>query len=125
MDSRDVDASVDVLIVDDQPPFRDAARTVVSLLPGWSVAGEAASGEEAVAAVLRRTPRLVLMDLHLPGIDGAQATRLIVDAAPATRVVLVSSYRAEDLPVDASDCGAIAYVRKEDLTADVLRRALA
>jgi DNA-binding NarL/FixJ family response regulator len=119
-----VHPSIDVLIVDDQPPFRAAARAVVSVLAGWLVVGEATSGEDAVAAVAERAPRVVLMDLHLPGIDGAEATRRIVEAAPATRVVLVSSYRAEDLPVDALGCGAVAYVRKEELTAEVLRSAL-
>ena len=60
-------ATVGVLIVDDQAPFRDVARTVVALSPGFDVVAEAASGEEAVAAAAERRPQLVLMDINLPG----------------------------------------------------------
>ena len=75
-------ATVGVLIVDDQAPFRDVARTVVALSPGFDVVAEAASGEEAVAAVAERHPQLVLMDINLPGINGLEATRRITDAQP-------------------------------------------
>ena len=118
-------ATIRVLIVDDQPPFRAAARTVVSLLDGWEVVAEVDSGEAAVAAADRTEPVLVLMDINLPGISGIEATRRIVAAHPATRVVLMSTYQADDLPADAADCGASAYVRKEDLTPRVLRDLVA
>jgi DNA-binding NarL/FixJ family response regulator len=116
---------VSVLIVDDQPPFRDAARTVVSMLRGWEVVAEAASGEDAVLAASTIGPAIVLMDINLPGISGIEATRQIVGAAPGTRVVLLSTYQQHDLPVDALSCGAVAYVRKEDLTPRVLREVAA
>lgn len=123
--SRDASpTAVEVLIVDDQPPFRDVARTLVSLLQGWHVIGEAASGEEAVEAVGRSRPNVVLMDINLPGISGIEATRQIVAACPSVRVVLLSTYQADDLPADALACGAAAYVRKEDLTPKVLRDLL-
>jgi two-component system, NarL family, invasion response regulator UvrY len=113
--------AVEVLIVDDQPPFRAVARTLVSLLQGWQVVGEAASGEEAVQAVGRARPDVVLMDINLPGISGIEATRQIVAAYPDVRVVLLSTYQADDLPADALACGAAGYVGKEDLTPAVLR----
>jgi DNA-binding NarL/FixJ family response regulator len=116
--------SLGVLIVDDQPPFRAAARTVVGMVPGWQVIAEVGSGEEAVDAVQAALPTLVLMDINLPGINGIEATRRITAAHPEVRVVLMSTYRATDLPADAGDCGAVAYVRKEDLTPKVLRDAL-
>jgi two-component system, NarL family, invasion response regulator UvrY len=115
---------VGVLIVDDQPPFRDAARTVVSLLRGWQVIDEVATGEDAVAAARDHRPGFVLMDINLPGINGIEATRQILADCPSTRVVLLSTYAADDLPADALSCGAIAYVRKEDLTPRVLRQLL-
>lgn len=115
---------VGVLIVDDQPPFRAAARSLVSILRGWQVVGEVGTGEDAVAAVLSDPPGLVLMDINLPGISGIEATRQIVESSPSVRVVLLSTYRADDLPADALTCGAVAYVRKEDLTPRVLREAL-
>jgi DNA-binding NarL/FixJ family response regulator len=114
-------ATVSVLIVDDQPPFRAAARSLVSVLKGWEVIGEVDSGEDAVSAAARVTPDIVLMDINLPGISGIEATRQIVAAAPDARVILLSTYQADDLPDDAMSCGARAYVRKEDLTPRLLR----
>ena len=121
---RNEAATVRVLIVDDQPPFRAAARTVVSLLRGWEVVAEVDNGEDAVTAVDETAPVVVLMDINLPGISGIEATRLITAAHPATRVVLMSTYQADDLPADAVDCGASAYVRKEDLTPRILREVI-
>jgi two-component system, NarL family, invasion response regulator UvrY len=115
---------VGVLIVDDQPPFRAVARTLVSLLKGWHVVGEVATGEDAVQAVGTTFPGVVLMDINLPGISGIEATRQIVQAFPSVRVVLLSTYQAVDLPADALSCGAAAYVRKEDLTPSLLREVL-
>jgi two-component system invasion response regulator UvrY len=112
---------VAVVIVDDQPPFRDVARTLVSLLTGWHVVGEAESGEAAVEVARAQRPDVVLMDINLPGISGIEATRQILAERPMVRVVLLSTYQADDLPADALTCGAVAYVRKEDLTPAVLR----
>jgi two-component system, NarL family, invasion response regulator UvrY len=112
---------IGVLIVDDQPPFRAAARSLVSVLRGWEVVGEVGSGEDAVDAVRDTAPGVVLMDINLPGISGIEATRQIVASWPSVRVVLLSTYQADDLPADALTCGAVAYVRKEDLTPRILR----
>jgi two-component system invasion response regulator UvrY len=113
-------APVPVMIVDDQPPFRSAARLVVTLMPGFEVVGEAASGEEAVALADEVHPELVLMDINLGAMNGIEATRRIVAAHPGTVVVLVSTYQEADLPADAGDCGAAAYVNKEELEPSVL-----
>jgi len=123
--AHDARAQVAVLIVDDQPPFRAVARTLVSLLRGWHVVGEVATGEDAVRAAAASVPGVVLMDINLPGISGIEATRQILQASPSVRVVLVSTYQADDLPADAVTCGAAAYVRKEDLTPAVLLGVLA
>jgi two-component system, NarL family, invasion response regulator UvrY len=112
---------VDVLIVDDQPPFRTMARTVVGLVGGWCVTAEAATGEDAVAEAARTRPEVVLMDINLPGINGIEATRRLLALRPATTVVLMSTYAAADLPADAASCGAAAYLHKEDLTPAALR----
>lgn len=111
---------VNVLIVDDQPTFRTVARTVVGMIAGWTVTAETETGEAALEAAARVHPQVVLMDINLPGIDGIEATRRLLAAAPATTVVLMSSYAAEDLPADAADCGAVAYLHKEDLTPTAL-----
>ena len=118
-------AEVGVVIVDDQAPFRSVARTLVGLIRGWRVLGEAETGEDGVAQVEALSPRLVLMDINLPGINGVEATRQIMAAHPATAVVLLSTYAAEDLPADARSCGAAGYIRKDDLTPKLLTNLLA
>ena len=105
---------VPVLIVDDQAPFRRAARAVVTATPGFEVVGEAESGEEAVEMADALEPLLVLMDINLPGINGIEATRRITAARPEAVVILLSTYQAGDLPADADSCGAAAYVHKEE-----------
>jgi two-component system invasion response regulator UvrY len=119
------DDPVRVLIVDDQAPFRSVAAALVRRVRGWAVSGEAETGEDAVRLAAELTPDVVLMDINLPGITGIEATRRIVAAAPATAVVLVSTYALDDLPEEARRCGAIGYVRKDDLTPRLLRDLLA
>jgi len=111
---------VGVLIVDDQAPFRRAARAVVTATPGFEVIGEAESGEEAVTLADDLDPEVVLMDINLPGINGIEATRRITAAHPNVVTLLLSTYREEDLPSGADDCGAAAYVNKEEFGPGVL-----
>jgi two-component system, NarL family, invasion response regulator UvrY len=105
---------VGVLIVDDQAPFRRAAKMVMAATPGFDVVGEAESGEEAVELFDTLAPGLVLMDINLPGINGIEATRRITDAHPDATVLLLSTYQAADLPSGADSCGAAGYVNKEE-----------
>jgi two-component system invasion response regulator UvrY len=111
---------VTVLVVDDQEPFRAAARFVVRATAGLEVVGEAATGEDGLIMADEQHPRLVLMDINLPGISGIEATRRIMAHQPDTAVLLLSTYSAEDLPAEARTCGARGYVHKSDLTPDVL-----
>ncbi|HXY42571.1 MAG TPA: response regulator transcription factor [Acidimicrobiales bacterium] len=113
---------VSVLVVDDQRPFRVAARAVVGATAGFEVVGEASSGSEAVEAVAAAPPDLVLMDINMAEMNGIEATRRIVEESPATSVILLSTYDEQDLPADARTCGAIAYVHKEQFGPDVLER---
>jgi two-component system, NarL family, invasion response regulator UvrY len=112
--------AVGVLVVDDQPPFRRAARAVLGRMDGFEVVGEARTGEEAVSLADSLAPSLVLMDINLPDIDGIEATRRITRTHPSTVVVLVSTYRADNLPDDAASCGAAAYLHKTDVRPSVL-----
>jgi DNA-binding NarL/FixJ family response regulator len=115
------DDAVSVLVVDDQLPFRMAAKTVVRVTPGFEVVGEAESGEDAVAQVDALHPRLVLMDINMPGINGIEASRRIHQAHPDVCVVLLSTYPADDLPADALTGGAAAYINKDEFGPQVLR----
>ena len=113
--SPDPGAAVGVMIVDDQAPFRRAARMVMAATPGFDVVGEAETGEEAVELFERLQPGLVLMDINLGrGINGIEATRRITAAHPDAAVILLSTYQAADLPSGADSCGAAAYVNKEE-----------
>jgi two-component system invasion response regulator UvrY len=113
--SPDPGAAVGVLIVDDQAPFRRAARMVMAATPGFAVIGEAESGEEAVELFERLHPGLVLMDINLgKGINGIEATRQITSAHGDATVLLLSTYQAADLPSGADTCGAAGYVNKEE-----------
>src|SRR4029077_1421339 len=103
-----------VLIGDDQAPFRNAARTVVGLTPGFEVVGEASSGEEAVDLAGQLSPDLVLMDINLPGINGVEAVRRILAARAETMAFLLSTYAVGDLRLDARSCRAAAYENKKD-----------
>jgi two-component system, NarL family, invasion response regulator UvrY len=111
-----------VLVVDDQAPFRFAAKAVLRRLAEFELVGEASSGAEAVALADQLDPALVLMDINMPEMNGIEATRLIVAAHPDVVVILCSTYDVSDLPPDAVSSGARAYLNKEEFGADTLRR---
>jgi len=111
-----------VLVVDDQAPFRAAARAVVARIQGFEQVGEATSGEEAVDLVEVLAPNVILMDINMGDMDGLTATKLITTAHPDSFVILVSTYTEADLPPAARTCGAAAYVNKDELSPRVVRR---
>src|SRR4026207_879826 len=113
---------VQVLVGDDQAPLRDAARAVIARVPGFELIAEATSGEEAVELVDRVRPSVVLMDINMGAMDGLQATKLITTAHPETMVILVSTYTEADMPPTARECGAAAYVNKDELSPRAIRR---
>ena len=112
---------VSVLVVDDQSAFRSTAKILVGLTPGWQVAGEAETGEQGVELAGTLHPEVVLMDVNLPGISGIEAARRITAADPSVRLILMSTYAAADLPAEAATCGAVGYLRKDDMTPARLR----
>jgi len=103
-----------VLIVDDQAPFRAALRMVVELTDGFEVAGEAHDGESGLAMADELAPDLVLMDVQMPGIGGLEATRRLTAAHDGVKVIVLSTYHAEEYEAPALDAGAIAFISKSD-----------
>ena len=114
--------TVRVLVVDDQEPFRLAAAAVVAATDGFQVVGSAASGEASLVAVDELRPDLVLMDIHLPGIDGVESTQQIRKRQPGVRVLLLSTHDRYD---DAGRCGAVGYLPKRTLDPSRLREVWA
>jgi DNA-binding NarL/FixJ family response regulator len=118
--------SVRVLIVDDQEPFRSAARMVVEATDGFDVVGEAETGEQSVTLAADLRPDLVLMDVNLPGINGLDATRQILAADSSDVVVLLlSTYEESEYAPRAAECGAAAYIPKSSFGPDRLESAWA
>jgi two-component system, NarL family, invasion response regulator UvrY len=113
-----------VLVVDDQPPFRRAARAVLEIARSFEIVGEVTSGEEAVDAAAALRPDLVVMDVQMAGIGGIEATRQIVATRPETIVVLVSSYRPEDVTKVVAESGARGFVAKDRFSASALEDLL-
>ncbi|MFZ1996980.1 MAG: response regulator transcription factor [Solirubrobacteraceae bacterium] len=103
-----------VLVVDDQASFRRALGELVAATGGFVLAGEAASGQEALDAVDELEPRLVIMDKRMPGMDGVEATRILTRRHPDVVVVLVSLEEPE--PRVTESCGAFAFLSKRDLS---------
>jgi DNA-binding NarL/FixJ family response regulator len=111
-----------VVVVDDQAPFRLAAKAVLRRLACFELAGEASSGAEAIGLVDRLHPALVLMDINMPEMNGIEATRRIVSTHPDIVVILCSTYDVADLPPGAAESGARAYLNKERLGTETLRQ---
>ena len=115
-----------VLIVDDQEPFRLAARMVVEATEGFEVVGEVETGEASVEATKELDPDLVLMDVNLPGINGLDATRQILsDSDNRVVILLLSTYEEAEYAPRAAECGAAAYIPKSSFGPDRLAEAWA
>jgi len=117
-----MNAAISVIVVDDQAPFRLAARAVLRRAEGFELVGEAGNGGEAVTLARDVHPDVVLMDINMPEMGGIEATRKILAELPETFIILCSTYDVSDLPPDAAASGARAYVHKEQLGGKVLRQ---
>ena len=104
--------AVRVLVVDDQAPFRRAMTAVVEETDGFEVVGQAESGEESVELAAALRPDLVLMDVNLPGIDGLEATRRLLEGDEPPVVLLLSTYDEEAGADFVAESGAAGYVTK-------------
>ena len=123
--AKEEPVAVRVLIVDDQEPFRLAARMVVEATEGFEVIGEAETGERSVEMARELDPDLVLMDVNLPGINGLDATRKILESSNRVVILLLSTYEEEEYAPRAAECGASAYIPKSAFGPDRLADAWA
>ena len=112
-----------LLLVDDQALFREGLRTLLSLHEDLQVVGEAGNGLEALAAADALRPDVVLMDLRMPVLDGVAATRRLLAAHPACRVIVVTTFDDDELVFDGLRAGAVGYLLK-DVSSDKLVEAI-
>lgn len=109
-----------VMLVDDHPVWRDALREIIEGKELGTIVAEASSGHEALALADQTRPDLVLMDMGLPELDGAQATRQLVAARPDTRVLVVSASDRDQDVLDAMQAGARGYLLKTAGTTEIV-----
>lgn len=114
---------ITVLICDDQAVVREGLRAILKTAGDIDVVGVAQDGSEAVELVARLNPAVALMDLKMPGLNGVQATRRIRAEHPTTRVLVLTTYDADDWVFDAIRAGASGYVLK-DSPAEALLAAI-
>ena len=110
-----VGAPVRVLAVDDQAIFLRALRQLIRSAPGFELAGEATSGEEALVQAAALRPDLVLVDVRMPGMDGVETARRLLAGDTALTVVLISLEPLPE-PDDLLELGVAAFLRKQDLS---------
>jgi two-component system, NarL family, response regulator LiaR len=105
--------SVRVMLVDDHAVVREGLKNYLGALPGFLVVGEAGSGAEAISVARETRPQVVLMDLVMPGMDGVEATRLLREAMPEVKVIVLTSFADDDKLFPALRAGAVAYLLKD------------
>jgi DNA-binding NarL/FixJ family response regulator len=103
-----------ILVVDDHAVVRRGVRALLESHEGWEVCGEATTGRDAVEEARRLRPAVVVMDLSLPGLNGLDATRQILQDAPDTEVLVLTMHHSEELARDVLQAGARGYVLKRD-----------
>jgi DNA-binding NarL/FixJ family response regulator len=112
--------AIRVVLADDQPLVRAGLRVLIADTPGIDVAGEAATGDEAVRLAGDIRPDVVLMDIRMPGMDGIEATRMITAGKDATRVIILTTFDDDDYVYGALRAGASGFLVKDMVLEDIL-----
>jgi len=109
-----------VLLVDDQELVRYGFRLMLDSTPGMTVVGEAGNGTQAIGALERLQPDVVLMDVRMPGMSGIEATNRIVSARPDTRVLVLTTYDVDEYAFGALGAGAAGFLLKDTRPDDLV-----
>jgi DNA-binding NarL/FixJ family response regulator len=102
-----------LLLVDDHELVRLGLKSLLSNYPDYQIIAEAGTADEAVAEAKKHRPDVVVMDIRLPGRNGIEATREIMEALPDTKVIMLTSFAEDELLFDAINAGAFGYVLKQ------------
>ena len=109
-----------ILIVDDHAVIRRGLHALLRTQAGWEVVGEAANGPDAVKKVNQIKPDVVVMDITMPVMNGLDATRLIMETTPQTKVLIFTMHDSEELVQSALEVGARGYVLKSNGSSDLI-----
>ena len=112
---------VTVLIADDNPRFREGLRALLKSAPETEVGGEATTGEEAVALAERVQPDVILMDIKMPGLNGIDATRQILETSPHIGILMLTMFEDDATVFEAMRAGARGYLLKGARKPEILR----
>ncbi len=104
---------IKILLVDDQPLFREGLRTLLSVQRDFEVVAEAGNGEEAIRLARSLLPSVVLMDLQMPVLDGVAATRRLREELPNVRVIVLTTFDDDEMVFDGLRAGAVGYLLKD------------
>jgi DNA-binding NarL/FixJ family response regulator len=110
-----------ILVADDHELIRHGIRGILRARRGWKVIGEAANGQQAVEKTNKLKPDVAILDVSMPDLDGLQAAREIRDASPNTKVVILTMHESDQMVHQVLDAGALAYVLKSDLAANLVK----
>jgi DNA-binding NarL/FixJ family response regulator len=110
-----------VLLADDHGVVRDGLARLLGSVPDIEVVAAAADGDQAVELAREHRPDVVLMDLRMPGMDGSEATRRLLESEPAMNVVILTSFSERDEILGALDAGAIGYLLKDAEPDELIR----
>jgi len=110
-----------ILIADDHPRFRDGMRIMLRRETDLEIAGEASTGAEAIGLAETYQPDVVLMDLHMPDVNGVEATRRILETSPHIRILVITMYEDDDSVFAALRAGARGYLLKGADKPEILR----
>jgi DNA-binding NarL/FixJ family response regulator len=105
--------TIKILLVDDQPLFREGLRTLLSVHPDFEIVGEAGNGKEAISLVQSSGASVVLMDLQMPILDGVAATRRLRVEHPDCRVIVLTTFDDDEMVFDGLRAGAVGYLLKD------------
>jgi DNA-binding NarL/FixJ family response regulator len=112
--------TVRILVADDHEVVRQGLRRLLEARPGWEICGEASNGREAVEKARELKPDVVVLDHSMPGLNGTEATRQIIERVPRTEVLILTMHGSEELIRGALEAGARGYVLKSDASRDLI-----
>jgi len=122
------DKPIKVMLVDDHPIVRNGLKAMLLAINDIELVGEAGSGRETLDRCQESLPDVILMDMVMPGMDGLETTRAVLDQYPDVKIVILTSFSKENLVQDALEAGAIGYMLKNasnDTLAEAIRSAFA